>query len=192
MSELMRNPKVMKKAQEEVRRMMENKSPQDHENHMDELPYLRMVIKETMRLHPVVPLLLPRLCRESCHVGGFEIAKGTRVIINAWALATSPENWNEPEAFRPERLEDSVVVNDKGTQFKLMPFGGGRRMCPGDGFALATLELMVARLLYYFEWSLPDGMRPDELDMDVKVGTTSRRRNELRVVASPCSIPIEI
>nr|AAK38088.1 putative cytochrome P450 [Lolium rigidum] len=192
MSELMRNPKVMKKAQEEVWRMMENKSPQDHENHMDELPYLRMVIKETMRLHPVVPLLLPRLCRESCHVGGFEITKGTRVIINAWALATSPENWNEPEEFRPERFEDSVVVNDKGTQFKLMPFGGGRRMCPGDGFALATLELMVARLLYYFEWSLPDGMRPDELDMDVKVGTTSRRRNELRVVASPCRIPIEI
>jgi cytochrome P450 len=188
MSELMKNPEVMAKAQAEVRGMMDNKSPQDHENHMDGLPYLKMVIKETMRLHPAVPLLLPRLCRETCDVGGFEVPKGTRVIINSWALARNPESWPEAEEFRPERFATGY---EKGTQFEFLPFGGGRRMCPGDTFGLAVLELMVARLLYYFDWSLPDGMRPDELDMDTTVGATARRSNQLRVVASPYNIPTE-
>ena len=191
MSELMRNPEMMAKAQAEVRRTLDNKSPQDHENHMDGLRYMRMVIKETMRLHPAVPLLLPRVCRETCNVRGFEVTKGTRVIINAWALARSPENWRESEEFKPERFQDSPAGFDKGTQFEYLPFGGGRRMCPGDVFALAVLELMVARLLYYFNWSLPDGMRPDDLDMDVTVGSTARRSNELRLVASPYEIPTE-
>ncbi|CAM0884358.1 unnamed protein product [Alopecurus aequalis] len=191
MSELMRNPEMMAKAQAEVRRMLDNNSPEEHENHMDGLRYTRMVIKETMRLHPAVPLLLPRVCRETCDVGGFEVRKGTRVIVNAWALARSPENWREAEEFKPERFEDSPAAGyDKGTQFDYLPFGGGRRMCPGDVFALAVLELMVARLLYYFDWSLPDGMRPDELDMDVTVGSTARRTNQLRLVASPYKTPI--
>ncbi|KAM0915726.1 hypothetical protein ACQ4PT_010641 [Festuca glaucescens] len=191
MSELIKNPKMMRKAQAEVRGMLDNKSPQDHENHMDGLHYTRMVIKETMRLHPAVPLLLPRVYRETCDVGGFEVKKGTRVIINSWALARSPENWPEAEEFKPERFKDSQASYDKGAQFEYLPFGGGRRMCPGDVFALAVLELIVARLLYYFDWSLPDGMRPDELDMDTTVGSTARRTNQLRLVASPYNIPIE-
>ena len=90
MSELMKNPDVMAKAQAEVRRVFNNVSPQDHEAKMDELHYIKMVIKEGMRLNPVVPLLLPRLCRETCEVGGFQVMKGTRVMINAWAMARSP------------------------------------------------------------------------------------------------------
>ncbi|KAM0931334.1 hypothetical protein ACQ4PT_000384 [Festuca glaucescens] len=191
MSELMRNPKMMAKAQAEVRGVLDNKSPQDHENHMDGLRYMRMVIKEAMRLHPAVPLLLPRVCRETCDVGGFEVKKGTRVIINSWALSRSNENWPEAEEFKPERFEDAPDGYDKGTQFENLPFGAGRRMCPGDVFALAVLELMVARLLYYFNWSLPNGMRPDQLDMDLTVDATARRANQLCLVASPYNIPME-
>ncbi|XP_062196672.1 cytochrome P450 99A2-like [Phragmites australis] len=184
MSELMRNPEVMAKAQAEVRRAFDNKSPQDHEGQMGKLSYTRMVIKEGMRLHPPVPLLVPHLCRETCDVGGFEVTEGTRVMVNAWAMARSPEYWPDAEKFMPERFEDGTV-DYKGSQFKYLPFGSGRRMCPGDIFGLAVLELIVARLLYYFDWSLPAGMRPDELDMDMIVGATARRRNQLHLVASP-------
>ncbi|KAF7013135.1 unnamed protein product [Triticum aestivum] len=184
MSELMRNPEVMAKAQAEVRRTFGDKSPQDHEGHMLELPYTNMVIKETMRLNPVLPLLVPRVCRETCNVGGFEVTEGTRVMVNTWALGRNPEYWLEPEEFRPERFED-VRTSQKGSQFDYLPFGSGRRTCPGDIFALAVLELMVARLLYYFDWSLPAGVKPSELDMEMTVALSARRKNQLHLVATP-------
>jgi cytochrome P450 len=192
MSELMRNPEAMAKAQAEVRRALDGKSPQDHERHIDELPYTRMMIKESMRLHPALPLLIPRLCQETCHVGGFEVPKGTKVIVNAWAVARSPEHWRDADEFRPERFEDSAA-DYKGLRFEYLPFGSGRRMCPGDTFGLAVLELMVVRLLYYFDWSLPHGMKPHELDMDMVIGATARRRNHLQLVVSPYKeLPAEI
>lgn len=104
MSELMRNPEAMAKAQAEVRRALNGKNSSDQESLLDCLNYTGMVIKETMRLHPSLPFLVPRLCRETCDVGGFEVPKGTRVIINSWAMARSPEYWDEPEEFRPERF----------------------------------------------------------------------------------------
>ncbi|KAF7055273.1 LOW QUALITY PROTEIN: hypothetical protein CFC21_062823 [Triticum aestivum] len=193
MSELMRNPEALAKAQAEVRQALDGKSPQEHEGLMDKLRYTRMVIKEGLRLNPVLPLLLPRLCRETCNVGGFEVAKGTTVIVNAWAMARSPEHWPDAEEFRPERFDGGAVDFKGGLQLEYLPFGSGRRMCPGDTFGLAVLELIMARLIYYFDWSLPDGMRPDELDMDMIVGTTARRKNQLRLLASPCKeLPVEI
>ena len=189
MSELMKNPAAMAKAQAEVRRTFDNKSPQDHEGQMDKLSYTKMVIKEGLRLHPPVPLLLPRVCRETCDVGGYEVAAGSRVMVNAWAIGRSPEHWRDaPEEFRPERFRDSVA-DYNGTQYEYLPFGSGRRMCPGGNFGLAALDLIVARLLYYFDWSLPAGVRPDELDMDMIVTATSRRRNQLHLVPSLYKIP---
>jgi len=187
MSELMRNPDVMAKAQAEVRRVFNNVSPQDHEAKMDELHYIKMVIKEGMRLNPVVPLLVPRLCRETCEVGGFQVMKGTRVMINAWAMARSPEYWHDAEKFRPERFEDGML-DFKGSRFEYLPFGAGRRRCPGDTFGLAALELIIARLLYYIEWSLPVGMQPDDIDMEMIVAATARRKNQLHLVASPYKV----
>ena len=187
MSELMRNPDVMAKAQAEVRRVFNNVSPQDHEAKMDELHYIKMVIKEGMRLNPVVPLLLPRLCRETCEVGGFQVMKGTRVMINAWAMARSPEYWHDAEKFRPERFEDGML-DFKGSRFEYLPFGAGRRRCPGDTFGLAVLELIVARLLYYIDWSLPAGMQPDDIDMEMIVAATTRRKNPLQLVVSPYKV----
>jgi cytochrome P450 len=184
MSELMRNPEVMVKAQAEVRGVFDNKHPQDHESLLEELPYMKMVVKESMRLNPVLPLLLPRVCGETCKVGGFEVVKGSRVMVNVWAMARSPEIWQDAEKFIPERFQDSMV-DYKGTQYEFLPFGGGRRMCPGVNFGVAVLELMVARLLYYFDWSLPSGMKPEDLDMDTIVSSTSRRKNQLHLVALP-------
>ncbi|CAN6310305.1 unnamed protein product [Urochloa humidicola] len=191
MSELVRNPEVMVKAQAEVREVFNKKNTCDHESLLDQLHYMRMVIKETMRLYPPLPLLLPRLCIETCDVGGFKVAKGTRVIVNSWAMARSPEYWEDAEVFRPERFEKSMI-DYKGTQFEYMPFGSGRRMCPGMAFGMVTLELIVARLLYYFDWSLPVGMRPEELDMDMTVGAATRRVKQLQLVATPCAETMEI
>uniref|UniRef100_R7WBG7 Cytochrome P450 99A2 n=1 Tax=Aegilops tauschii TaxID=37682 RepID=R7WBG7_AEGTA len=189
MSELIRNRGAMAKAQKEVRCAFNHKNPEDHEAHMEELCYTKMVVKEAMRLHPVVPLLLPRVCRETCDVHGHRVEEGTRVFVNAWAMARSPEYWEDAEEFRPERFEDNAA-DYKGTQLEYLPFGSGRRMCPGNIFALALVELVVARLLYYFDWSLPAGMRPDELDMDTVVGLTAKRSNHLLLVASPYNVPV--
>ncbi|CAL4926064.1 unnamed protein product [Urochloa decumbens] len=191
MSELVRNPEVMAKAQAEVREVFNKKNTCDHESLLDHLHYVSMVIKETLRLYPPLPLLLPHLCRETCDVGGFKVAKGTRVFVNSWAMARSPEYWEDGEVFRPERFEESTL-DYKGTQFEYMPFGSGRRICPGMAFGLANVELIVARLLYYFDWSLPVGMKPQELDMDMTVGATARRTNQLRLVATPCVETMEI
>ncbi|KAM3369615.1 hypothetical protein ACQJBY_017489 [Aegilops geniculata] len=191
MSELIRNPEVMAKVQEEVRQTLDNKSPGDHEVHMDKLRYMKMVIKEGLRLYPAAPLLLPRVCSKTCDVGGFEITEGSRVMVNAWAIARNPEYWHDADEFRPERFKD-IMVDYNGTQFEYLPFGSGRRMCPGNTFGLATLELILARLLYFFDWSLPGGMHPDELDMDMIVGTTLRRRNQLHLVATPYNVPMEL
>nr|CAH66123.1 OSIGBa0109M01.1 [Oryza sativa] len=184
MSELMRNPEVMAKVQAEVRGVFDNKSPQDHEGLLENLSYMKLVIKETLRLNPVLPLLLPHFCRETCEIGGYEIVEGTRVLINSWAMARSPEYWDDAEKFIPERFEDGTA-DFKGSRFEYLPFGTGRRRCPGDIFAMATLELIVARLLYYFDWSLPDGMQPGDIDMELVVGATARRKNHLQLVASP-------
>ncbi|CAL5066373.1 unnamed protein product [Urochloa decumbens] len=187
MSELMRNPEVMAKAQAEVRRVFDDLNPQDHEGKMEELHYTKMVIKESFRLNPVVPLLVPHLCRETCDVAGYEVKEGTRVMVNAWAMARSPEYWHDAEKFKPERFEDSTL-DYKGTRFEYLPFGTGRRRCPGDTFGLAVLEFIIARLLYYIDWSLPSGMRPEDISMDMFVGATSRRKDQLHLVASPYKV----
>ncbi|RCV10906.1 hypothetical protein SETIT_2G145800v2 [Setaria italica] len=185
MSELMRNPEVMIKAQAEVRQVFDNKNPQDHEGMMDELHYTRMVIKESMRLNPVLPLMIPHLCRETCDIGGFEVKEGTRVMVNTWAMARNPEYWHDAEKFKPERFEDGTI-DYKGSRIEYLPFGMGRRRCPGDTFGLVSLELIIARLLYYVDWSLPSGMH--EIDMDMLVGATARRKNQLHLVASPYKV----
>ncbi|CAL5027887.1 unnamed protein product [Urochloa decumbens] len=177
MSELMRNPGAMEKAQAEVRSKLQGK-PSVTEDDLHDLRYLRLVIKETLRLHPALPLLLPRECTEDCKVMGYDVPKGTMVLVNAWAIGRDPEYWDDADAFRPERFEDGKI-DFKGTDFEFIPFGAGRRMCPGMMFAEAIMELVLATLLYHFDWKLPGGMEPSELDMTEKMGMTVRRKNDL-------------
>ncbi|KAK9155327.1 hypothetical protein Sjap_002807 [Stephania japonica] len=184
MAEMMRNQRVLKKAQTEVRRAMQGKAAVD-ETEIQELTYLKSVIKETLRLHPSLPLLLPRKCREACEIGGYVIPKGTQVIINAWAIGRDPESWPDAESFVPERFDGINSADFNGNNFGFIPFGAGRRRCPGVSFGMATIELMLAHLLYHFDWELPTGIKPEELDMKESFGSTVRRKNDLYLIPTP-------
>ncbi|KAK2440971.1 cytochrome P450 71D11 [Trifolium repens] len=180
MVEMMRDQRVMKKAQAEVRELFKTKGRVD-ENCINELDYLKLVVKETLRLHPPAPLLLPRECGQACDINGYRIPIKTKVIINAWAIARDPNYWNEPEKFYPERFIDSTI-DYKGSNFEYIPFGSGRRICPGSTFGLRNIELGLATLLYHFDWKLPTGVRSEELDMTDEFGVTMRRKDDLLLI----------
>ena len=177
MSELVKNPRVMRKAQEEVRETFKGQDKLT-EGDMVKLRYLHLVIKETLRLHAPVPLLVPRECREACQVMGYDVPRGTKVIVNVWAIARDNEFWHDGEEFRPERFDGSSI-DFRGNDFQFTPFGAGRRICPGITLGLANAELLLASLLYHFDWELPDGANSEELDMAEATGITLRRKSTL-------------
>ncbi|KAJ8431983.1 hypothetical protein Cgig2_006480 [Carnegiea gigantea] len=177
-------PKIMEKAQREVRGIL-----QFQEKHVvdkasiKELKYLKQVIKETLRLHPPLPLLLPRESMVQCEIHGYKIPKKTRVIVKAWATRKDPKCWLEFEWFIPEQYEDTLV-DYNGTHFELISFGAGRRICPSIGLGLANVELAVATLLYNFNWKLRNGSKPQDLNMDETFGMVASRKHELLVIPS--------
>ncbi|GAU14713.1 hypothetical protein TSUD_203620 [Trifolium subterraneum] len=185
MSELMKNPKVRKKVQSEIRGAFKEKK-RIYESDLDKLSYFKSVIKETMRLHPPAPLLLPRECRDACNIGGYEIPLKTKVIVNAWALGRDPKYWYDAERFIPERFDGtSYDFNKTNNSFEYIPFGAGRRICPGILFGLASIELPLAALLYHFDWELPNGMKLEDLDMTEAFGAAATRRNDLHLIPTP-------
>ncbi|KAG0481378.1 hypothetical protein HPP92_012236 [Vanilla planifolia] len=181
MSELVRHPEVMKKVQQEVREAFEEGVEHKEEAILSgKIRYLQMVVKETLRLHPPLPLLLPRVNDEGCEVMGYEIPAGTTVLVNAWAIGRDPKHWQDPESFRPERFEDNSM-DFRGRNFDLIPFGAGRRVCPGINFGLATVETTLKNLLYYFDWEYKG---KEELDMTEGFGVTTRRKSPLSLAAT--------
>ncbi|CAI9088567.1 OLC1v1022919C1 [Oldenlandia corymbosa var. corymbosa] len=180
MFEMMKKPEVLRKAQEEVRRVCGPQGNVD-ESHLRELKYVQAVIKETMRFRPSAPLLLPRESTERIVLNGYEIPAKSRVIINAFALGRDPNHWTDPDTFNPDRFLDSDI-DYKGKNFAYIPFGAGRRICPGISFALPNMELPIAQLLYHFDWELPGKMRPEDLDMSEIFGLTVGPRNDLNLV----------
>ena len=183
MSELIRNPKSMEKAHAEVRRVF-GESGKVEETKLDELNYLRSVIKETLRLHPAFPLMLPRECREKCEIDGYDIPVKSKIIVNAWAIGRDANHWVEAETFIPERFLDGAI-DYKGTNFEFIPFGAGRRMCPGVLFAMANVEYALALLLYHFDWKLPNETKPEDLDMTEFFGIEVKRKNDLMLIPIP-------
>lgn len=182
MAELIRNPRVMKKAQAEVRDALQGKT-KIYEADVQGLSYLKLVIKETLRLHPPAPLLLPKECRQQCEIEGYTIPVGTKLIVNAWAINRDPEYWRNGESFEPERFENRSI-DFNGTDLNYLPFGAGRRSCPGISFGMATIELPLASLLYHFDWQVPDGMNPEDLDMTDILGATLKRKTCLMLRAT--------
>jgi cytochrome P450 len=181
MAELVRDLRVMKKARYEVREIFNKKGI--GENNINELKYLKLVVKETLRLHPPSPLLLPRECGQACEIDGYNIPAKSKVMVNAWAIGRDPKYWSEPERFYPERFIDNNF-DYKGSNFEYTPFGAGRRICPGSTFGLRNIDLALAMLLYHFDWKLPNGIRSEELDMTEEFGVAVRRKDNLLLFPS--------
>ncbi|KAH0470791.1 hypothetical protein IEQ34_000514 [Dendrobium chrysotoxum] len=186
MSELICHPEVMYNAQKEIREALGAKTKIE-DNDIDELHYLHNVIKETLRLHPPLPLLLPRTCNEPTELCGFVIPKKARVVVNAWAIARDPKNWENPDNFYPERFDESTH-DFRGTKYEYLPFGSGRRICPGTTFAMAEIELFISLLLLHFDWAIPGGKGPMELDMEEEFDGTARRKKDLYLIATTHSL----
>lgn len=173
---------MMAKAQAEVRQVLKEGIATNNIEPYNELRYLKLVIKESLRLHPPVPLL-PRASREACQVNGYTIPNKVRVMVNVWAMHRDPRFWKNPEEFEPERFENGDV-DFVGGDLHYLPFGVGRRMCPGIMFGLATVEQAIAQLLYHFDWKLPQDVKARDLDMIETDGITSVRKENLFVIAT--------
>ncbi|KAF7012890.1 unnamed protein product [Triticum aestivum] len=183
MSELVRSPEIMAKAQQEVREVLGEGRAVITNSDLAKLRYPKSVIKEVLRLHPASPLI-PRAAREDCTVMGYDIPKGTNVYINVFAISQDPQNWNNPGEFKPERFEDTQV-NFNGTYFEFIPFGAGRRQCTGIQFTLSLAEMALTNFLYHFDWKLPDASSLASFDMSEKFGITVSRRYDLKLRAIP-------
>jgi len=183
MTALLKNPRVMKKVQEEIRSLGGKKEFLE-EDDIEKFPYFKAVTKEVLRLHLPAPLLVARETSKACMIGGYEIPARTIVYVNAWAIHRDPESWKDPEEFLPERFLDSTI-DFYGQDFELIPFGAGRRICPGIPMAVASLNLILANLLNSFDWELPAGVRKEDIDTEMLPGLTQHKKNPLYVLAKP-------
>ncbi|KAL5722177.1 hypothetical protein ACHQM5_005727 [Ranunculus cassubicifolius] len=181
LAELVTHPQVMKKLQEELMNVVGLHRTVE-EADLPKLDYLNMVVKETMRLHPSVPLLVPREAREDISIGGYHIVKSTKIMVNAWAIGRDPKTWsNNAEEFIPERfMNNNLDVRDNVMQ--LIPFGSGRRKCPAIELGLRQVHFVLAQLVHCFDLELPDGVLPRDMDMKELFGMTMRKANPLLVV----------
>ncbi|CAL9225083.1 unnamed protein product [Arabidopsis halleri] len=184
MTELMRHPKAMKKLQEEIR----SSSPQDlfvTEKEAEKMNYLQAVIKETLRLRPPAPLLVPRVCSEDVKLKGYNIPAGTQVIVNAWAIQRDTATWGiDAEEFRPERHLDSNL-DFQGQDFKFIPFGSGKRICPGIGFTSALIGVTLANIVKRFNWRMD--VEPQRVQHDLTEATGLVVFRKFPLIAIPSS-----
>ncbi|TKV90180.1 hypothetical protein SEVIR_9G011500v4 [Setaria viridis] len=180
MAELIRRPAMLRKVQEEIRAVVGDK-PRVEPEDVPKLRYLKMVVKETLRLHPAAPLLLPRETLRHVSICGYDVPAKTRILVNVWAIGRDPASWDNPEEFNPDRFEGKDV-DFNGTHFELVPFGAGRRMCPGMALGVATTEFTLANLLYCFNWELPRGVRPEDVSMEEAGGLTIHKKTPLVLV----------
>ncbi|XP_047340065.1 cytochrome P450 71B10-like [Impatiens glandulifera] len=180
MTELMKNPRVMKKLQFEIRALVGKNSMVGLED-LEKLNYLKMVVKETFRLHPPSTLLIPRECVRHCKIGGYDVYPKTMIFVNVWAIGRDPKIWDRPEEFYPERF-DGGEVDFKGRHFELIPFGSGRRICPAIAMGNTNIELGLANLLHSFDWELPQGMIIEDISLEEETGLTVHKKLPLHLV----------
>ncbi|XP_061363825.1 cytochrome P450 71A1-like [Gastrolobium bilobum] len=188
MTKLIGNPKAMMKVQAEVRNSFGNRGFVD-EDEIQKLGYLKAVIKETLRLFPPVPLLLARETNEECIIKGYKIQAKTLVYVNAWAIQRDPEIWKDPEKFYPERFLESSI-DFKGQDFELIPFGSGRRICPGLHFGVANVEIILANLLYWFDWEMPTEIEKEVTNSQMQPGIVQIEKDSLFLVPKKMDVLI--
>jgi cytochrome P450 len=179
-AEVMNKPEVMRKAQDELDRVV-GKDNIVEESHIHKLPYLHAIMKESLRLHPVLPLLIPHCPSETCTIGGFSVPKGARVFINVWAVHRDPSIWENPLEFKPERFLNSKF-DYSGSDFNYFPFGSGRRICAGIAMAERMFLYFLATLLHSFDWKLPEGK---QMDLTEKFGIVLKLKNPLVAIPTP-------
>jgi 4-hydroxyphenylacetaldehyde oxime monooxygenase len=180
MAELIRNPHVLKKVQDDIRAVLGNKERVGSDD-LPKLKYLKMLVKETLRLHPVAPLLAPRETMRHINICGYDVPANTRVFVNIWAIGRDPTIWSNPEEFDPDRFDENGV-DFNGAHFELLPFGVGRRMCPGVAMGVTIVEFTLANLLHCFDWELPDGMTAEDVSMEEAGGLTANKKVPLVLV----------
>ncbi|KAI0511780.1 hypothetical protein KFK09_012412 [Dendrobium nobile] len=183
MAELVKNPGVQRKLQEELDRVIGTDRIMT-ESDFPNLPYLQCVVKESFRLHPPTPLMLPHKATANVKIGGFDIPKGSNIHVNVWALARDPKVWTNPLEFRPERFEEEDI-DIRGHDFRVLPFGAGRRVCPGAQLGINLVQSMLGHLIHHFEWSLPEGVKAEDVDMRENPGMVTFMHTPLKAVATP-------
>lgn len=186
MAELLHNADKLSRARAELEQVI-GRGNLVEESNIPRLPYLQAVVKETFRLHPTAPLLLPHKAEAETEICGFTVQKGAQVLINVWAIGRDPSLWEDPGAFVPERFLDppNSSIDVKGQDFELIPFGAGRRICPGLPLAMRMLHLMLGSLVNRFDWKLEDGMKPEEMNIEEVLRITLRMAHPLRAVPVP-------
>ncbi|KAK1423393.1 hypothetical protein QVD17_18695 [Tagetes erecta] len=183
MAEILRNPHTMIKAKEELNEVI-GKGKIVKEEDVLRLPYLSCIVKETLRLHPPVPLLLSRKVIKQVNLNGYTIPENSQVFVNAWAIGRDPAVWSDSLMFKPERFLDSGL-DVRGGDFNLIPFGAGRRICPGLPLAIRMIPMMLGSLLNNFDWKLDPKIQQEGLDMSEKLGLTLSMANPLCVAPVP-------
>ena len=182
LSILLNNKRALKQAQEELDlKVGRDRWVDDHD--IKDLVYIQAIVKETLRLYPPSPLSVPHEAMEDCHVCGYYVPKGTRLLVNVWKLHRDPRIWEDPEKFLPERfLTSHASIDASGQHFEFIPFGSGRRACPGYTFALQVSYLALARLLQGFEFTTPSNM---PVDMTEGLGIALPKATPLEALLTP-------
>nr|XP_043613224.1 probable (S)-N-methylcoclaurine 3'-hydroxylase isozyme 2 [Erigeron canadensis] len=180
MADLIKNKEILEKVTEELKSEIKSNT-MIMKFDLNKLSYFNACIKETLRLHPVVPLLLPRNAVETCEVMNYTIPQNSSIWINIWAISRDPSVWEDPNAFKPERFLGSNV-NYTGHDFEFTPFGGGRRMCPGMPSGIKSLQTTLATLILGFDWVLPNNEDPAKLDMTETFGLTLQKEKPLELI----------
>ncbi|XP_051133065.1 trimethyltridecatetraene synthase-like [Andrographis paniculata] len=187
--ELMRHPRVYEKAKDELNRVI-GKNRWVEETDYAKLPYIEAIIIETMRLHPLATFLAPHYAMDNCRIAGYDILKGTTILINTWSIGRDPDSWDAPEEFIPERFVGKKV-DILGMNFALLPFGSGRRRCPGYSLGLKSMWAITANLLHGFDLKLGDGMRHEDVSLEEVYGLTTHPKQILSIILEP-TLPKEL
>ncbi|XP_057805479.1 carnosic acid synthase-like [Salvia miltiorrhiza] len=186
MAELLLHPDKLEKLKAELKSVVGERSIVE-ESDIARLPYLRATINEVLRFHPPAPLLGPRVAVEETHINGYTIPKHARIIVNFWAITRDPSIWKDPELFEPERFLGKDI-DFEGQHFELIPFGSGRRICPGMPLASRMLQCMVATLCHNFDWELEGGAESMHLQREDVFGLALQKKFPLRAKPKPIEL----
>ncbi|KAG2380865.1 Cytochrome P450 [Vigna angularis] len=179
MAELLHNPEKLSKTKRELEKVFSESGFEPEDSTISKLTYLQAVVKETLRLHPTAPILIHKSVAE-VDICGFQVPKDAQVLVNVWSTGRDSSIWTDPNSFVPERFLGNEDF--KGEDHGFIPFGSGRRMCPGVALANRIVHTMLASLLYHFDWKLEDGEKPQDMDMTEKFSITLHKVKPLKTI----------